>query len=222
MRIDDEFRLSLPLDDAWATLLDIERIAPCLPGARLDEVQGEEYLGVVKVKVGPITAQYQGSAKLDAVDEADHRAVIRAVGRDSRGAGNASATITATMRPDADGTMVTLATDLAITGKVAQLGRGVLADVSTKLLGEFVENLERDLGETVGGAREGGTPEGATNEAGTSREVEPVDLVGAAGGPLARRVVPIVAGLVVVVVCWRWHRRRRHRRRRAPSEDAVS
>jgi len=219
MRIDDEFRLSLPLDDAWATLLDIERIAPCLPGARLDEVEGDEYRGVVKVKVGPITAQYQGSAKFDAVDEADHRVVIRAVGRDSRGAGNASATITATMRADADGTMVTLATDLAITGKVAQLGRGVLADVSTKLLGEFVENLERDLGETVGGAREGGTPEGATPEAGASREVAPVDLVGAAGGPLARRVVPIVAGLVVVVVCWRWRRRRR---RRARSEDAVS
>ena len=217
MRIDDEFRLSLPLDDAWATLLDIERIAPCLPGARLNEVEGDEYRGVVKVKVGPITAQYQGSAKFDAVDEADHRAVIRAVGRDSRGAGNASATITATMRADADGTMVTLATGLAITGKVAQLGRGVLADVSTKLLGEFVENLERDLGETVGGAREGGAPEGATNEAGASREVEPVDLVGAAGGPLARRVVPIVAGLVVVVVCWRWRRRRRAR-----SEDAVS
>lgn len=215
MRIDDEFRVSVPVEAAWRVLLDLERIAPCLPGAQLDEVDGDEYRGKVKVKVGPITAQYQGSAKLDAVDEANRSVIIRAVGRDSRGAGNASATISATMRADGDATIVTLGTDLAITGKVAQLGRGVLADVSEKLLAEFVDNLERDVLTADAIATSGGGAERAAAPAARPREAEPVDLVGVAGVPLARRVVPVVAG-VAVLLFLTWRRRRRRRRAAEP------
>jgi len=145
MQIDDTFRVDLPVDAAWRVLLDIERIAPCLPGAQLQEIEGDEYRGVVKVKVGPITAQYKGTAKFESVDDEARTAVIVGTGRDTRGQGNASATIKITASPDGDGTRVDIDTDLSITGKVAQFGRGVMADVSHKLLGQFVANLERDV-----------------------------------------------------------------------------
>lgn len=145
MQIDNSFRVDVPVDEAWRVLLDLERIAPCLPGAKLEEIEGDEYRGVVKVKVGPITAQYKGTAKLEHVDDVTHTAVVVANGRDTRGQGNASATIELTLFADGDGTRVNVDTDLSITGKVAQFGRGVMADVSTKLLAQFVENLERDV-----------------------------------------------------------------------------
>ena len=145
MEIADSFRVSTPLSQTWKTLLDIERIAPCLPGAQLQEVDGNEYRGIVKVKVGPITAQYKGTATLADVDEGGRRIVLDASGRDTRGQGNANASIVVTMDDDGDGTRVEVVTDLSITGKVAQFGRGVLADVSAKLLKQFVENLERDV-----------------------------------------------------------------------------
>src|SRR5204862_4724468 len=122
MEIADSFRVSTPIDDTWKVLLDIEGIAPCLPGAQLQEVEGDEFRGVVKVKVGPITAQYKGTARLAEVDEAGRRIVIDASGRDTRGQGNASATILVTMTGDASGTDVSVHTDLSITGKVAQFG----------------------------------------------------------------------------------------------------
>ena len=153
MEITDRFRVSTPIDETWKVLLDIERIAPCLPGAQLEEIDGDEFRGVVKVKVGPITAQYKGAARLAEVDEAGRRIVIDASGRDTRGQGNASAKILVTMTGDESGTEVSVHTDLSITGKVAQFGRGVLGDVSAKLLGQFVERLEADvLGGDGGGA----------------------------------------------------------------------
>ena len=145
MEIEDSFRVDLPVDDTWRVLLDIERIAPCLPGAQLQEIAGEEYRGVVKVKVGPITAQYKGAAHVESRDDATHTAVIIGSGRDTRGQGNASATITMNLTPDGTGTQVKVSTELSITGKVAQFGRGVMADVSAKLLAQFVANLERDV-----------------------------------------------------------------------------
>ena len=145
MQIEDSFRVDLPVEATWRILLDIERIAPCLPGAQLQEVEGDEYRGVVKVKVGPITAQYKGTAKLAEVDEAQRRILIDASGRDTRGQGNASAKILVAMTGDGAGTEVSVHTDLLITGKVAQFGRGVLGDVSAKLLGQFVERLEADV-----------------------------------------------------------------------------
>src|SRR3954451_8640907 len=145
MKLENEFRVDVPIEEAWRVLLDVERIAPCMPGAQLQEVEGDEYRGVVKVKVGPITAQYKGTAQLESVDDATHTAILVASGRDTRGQGNASATIKIVLQAESDGTRVDVDTDLSITGKVAQFGRGVMADVSSKLLAQFVENLERDV-----------------------------------------------------------------------------
>ena len=142
MELNNEFEVAMPVDDAWAVLTDIEKIAPCMPGAELKEVEGDEYRGVVKVKVGPITASYKGIARFEDLDAKAHKAVLKAEGRETRGQGNATALITATLSPSTKGTKVEVATDLAITGKVAQFGRGVLADVSAKLLDQFVHNLE--------------------------------------------------------------------------------
>jgi hypothetical protein len=142
MELTNQFEVAVPVEEAWAVLTDVEKIAPCLPGAELQEVEGDEYRGVVKVKVGPITASYRGSARFEELDPVAHRGVLKADGRETRGQGNASATITATLSPSGTGTKVEVVTDLSITGKVAQFGRGVLADVSGKLLDQFVQNLE--------------------------------------------------------------------------------
>jgi carbon monoxide dehydrogenase subunit G len=154
VELTNEFRVGVPVEHAWEVLTDVERIAPCMPGAQLQEIEGDEYRGIVKVKVGPITAQYKGAAHFVEKDEAGHRAVLRAEGRETRGQGNANATITAQLDPDGDGTKISVVTDLTITGRVAQFGRGVLADVSTKLLGQFADCLETKLlaGESGGAA----------------------------------------------------------------------
>ena len=142
MELSNEFEVPVPIEQAWLILTDIERIAPCLPGAQLQEVEGEQYRGVVKIKVGPITAQYKGQAVMVVKDDAAHRAVLEATGRDTRGAGNASAAIVAQLTERGTSTHVSVLTDLSVTGKVAQFGRGVLADVSAKLLAQFVDNLK--------------------------------------------------------------------------------
>jgi carbon monoxide dehydrogenase subunit G len=145
MELTNDFHVNVPLDRAWAVLTDVERIAPCMPGAQLEEIEGNEYRGGVKIKVGPITAQYKGKATFLEKDDINHKAVLRAEGRDTKGQGNASATITATLVAAGTGTDVKVSTDLTITGKVAQFGRGVLADVSAKILGQFVTCLEHDV-----------------------------------------------------------------------------
>ena len=224
MEINDSFRVSTPIEATWKVMLDIEGIAPCLPGAQLQEVEGDEYRGIVKVKVGPITAQYKGTAKLAEADETNRRIVIDASGRDTRGQGNAKASIVVTMQPEGAGTKVDVVTDLSITGKVAQFGRGVLADVSSKLMGQFVENLERDVLSTAGGgdtshagsayeqALETVPPTAPEAAAGPRRidspEAEPVDLLEMAGNPLLKRLVPIGVAALVLFVVWRvLHRR---------------
>lgn len=154
MELNNDFDVSAPIDKAWEVLTDVELIAPCLPGAQLQEVEGDEYRGIVKVKVGPITAQYKGAATFVEKDDANKRAVLKADGRDTRGAGNASAFITAQLSSVGDRTKVEVKTDLTVTGKVAQFGRGVMADVSAKLMGQFADNLEKLLEEQnrTGGA----------------------------------------------------------------------
>jgi len=142
MELTNEFEVAVPVERAWAVLTDLERIAPCLPGAQLREVQGDEYRGSVKIKVGPITTSYEGVIRISELDVAAHRAVLKAEGRETRGQGNVASVITATLFPTDAGTKVVVMTDLTITGKVAQFGRGVLADVSAKLLDQFVVNLE--------------------------------------------------------------------------------
>src|SRR6516162_11181637 len=123
MELNNEFRVGVSVPEAWKVLTDVERIAPCMPGAQLQEVEGDEYRGIVKVKVGPITAQYKGAARITETDDTTHTVVLQAEGRDTRGQGTASATVTATLTPDGDGTVVTIDTDLNVTGKVAQFGR---------------------------------------------------------------------------------------------------
>jgi uncharacterized protein len=142
MELTNEFTVDVPVEQAWAVLTDLERIAPCMPGAQLQEVSGDDYLGVVRVKVGPVTAEYRGKAQFLERDTAAHKAVLRAEGRETRGQGNASATITAQLESSGSATHVSVVTDLSISGRVAQFGRGVLADVSNKLLGQFVQQLE--------------------------------------------------------------------------------
>jgi uncharacterized protein len=201
MKLENEFRVDVPVEEAWRVLLDIARIAPCMPGAQLQEVEGDEYRGIVKVKVGPITAQYKGVARITESDDANHRAVIRAEGRDTRGQGNASATAIAVLQPDGDGTRVNIDSDVTITGKVAQFGRGVIADVSAKLLDQFVACLESDVLSSAGdrpAASE--VAEGGKARTIEAPEAEPVDLLRTAGAPVLKRVVPVAAAVVVVVV----------------------
>ena len=232
MKIEDSFQVDVPVDEAWKVLLDLERIAPCLPGAQLTEVEGDEYRGTVKIKVGPITAQYKGVAKIEEADEANHTVVLQAEGRDTRGQGNASATVTATLVPDGDATTVNIDTDLNITGKVAQFGRGVMADVSSKLLGQFADNLKKDVltGEPTteptpardaptqgtGSPADAGFASTGVTDAGprkiASKEAEPIDLMDAAGGSVGKRIAPIVAGLVVVVALRSIFKRRKRRK----------
>lgn len=149
MDLTNEFTVPVPVERAWEVLNDVELIAPCLPGAQLQEIEGDEYRGVVKVKVGPITAQYKGAATFQEQDEANRKIVLKAEGRDTRGQGSASAIITATMTESGSGadvsTHVVVDSDVTIKGKVAQFGRGMIAEVSAKLLTQFVECLEGKL-----------------------------------------------------------------------------
>jgi len=219
MELTNEFTVDAPIDRAWAVLNDVETIAPCLPGAQLKEVEGDEYRGIVKVKVGPITAQYKGAAVFVEQDEAAGRVVLKADGRDTRGQGNASAEITAVLIADGDDrTKVEVTTDLTVTGKVAQFGRGVMADVSAKLMDQFAANLS----ETVisSGPAEAASPPAAVgpvehdgSPASTRQidqpEVAPIDLMDAAGGSVAKLLVPLVVAAVALVIVWRLVRRRR-------------
>jgi carbon monoxide dehydrogenase subunit G len=144
----NEFTVNRPIDEAWAIITDVERIAPCLPGAELQEIEGETYRGVVKVKLGAISSQFKGEANFLDRDDAAYRAVIKGVGRDTGGRGNASAEITAqaeSLSPTS--TKVVVSTDLHITGKVAQFGRGIMGDVSSKLMAQFANNLNEMLDE---------------------------------------------------------------------------
>ena len=145
MDFSESFSVDAALKDVWDLMTDVERIAPCLPGAQLQEIDGEDYHGIVKVKVGPITSQYKGTARFEQVDEAEHKIVLTAQGRDTKGAGNASAKIGVSLEGDATGdspaTQVMVDVHLDLKGKVAQFGRGVLADVSGKLMAKFAENL---------------------------------------------------------------------------------
>ena len=225
MDLNNSFEVDADREAAWVVLNDVERIAPCLPGAQLTEIEGEEFRGTVKVKVGPVTAQYNGQAVFVERDKDAGRVVLKGDGRDSRDAGNASALITATLHEvTPTTTRVDVHTDLSITGKVAQFGRGVIADVSTNLMGQFADNLQELLAkEPVGlvidepAAAESVEGEGpAIGEAPAaegprridSPEVEAVDLLDAAGAPLFKRVLPVIGVLALLLMLRRLLRRR--------------
>ncbi|MCU1607732.1 MAG: coxG [Modestobacter sp.] len=145
MQLENSFTVPVPIDEAWRVLMDIERIAPCMPGAALDSVDGDDFTGRVKVKLGPINLTYQGKASFVERDETAHKAVIDARGKDQRGNGTAAAVITAKLAPEGTVTRVDVVTDLNITGRPAQFGRGVMTDVGNKLLGQFADKLNAQL-----------------------------------------------------------------------------
>jgi carbon monoxide dehydrogenase subunit G len=234
MEITNEFSVSVPIDEAWAVLTDLERIAPCMPGATLESVEGEDYLGTVKIKVGPITSSYKGKVRFTEKDDAAHKAVLRAEGRDTKGQGNASADITASLTEQDGKTKCVVDMNLTISGRVAQFGRGVLADVSQKLVEQFVERLEQEvLGENSASdeaaptseatASNGSAPstehkattssgEGArassTSSASSSKSDGSVDALALVAKPIAKRALPIFALLVVIGVILRRRKRK--------------
>ena len=209
MDLNHEFTVPVPVADAWKILTDVERIAPCLPGAELQEVEGDTYRGVVKVKVGPIQAQFKGQASFVERDDSAHKAVLKGEGRDTGGKGNASALITAQLTSEsAASTKVVVTTDLSITGKVAQFGRGAMADVSDKLLGQFVENLNQLIASQPASAPESAAAPEAAPAAQTDggvRKIEgpaakPIDLLDAAGAPILKRAIPVLLVAAAVIV----------------------
>jgi len=208
VQLEHHFTVPVPAVQAWEALLDVERIAPCMPGATVDSFDGETIEGKVKVKVGPIQVAYAGTAKFVETDAASHRAVIEASARESRGAGTAAATITAVLDDAGSSTDVTVTTDLQITGKPAQFGRGVLADVGDKILGKFADCLAEEL------ARDAPTAtQDSDNAPVSSLRTAPVedtfDLLDSAGPAVLKRVAPLVGGLILVLVIWRLLVRRR-------------
>ena len=201
MDLNHEFIVNVPVKDAWVILTDLERIAPCLPGAQLTEVEGETYRGQVKVKVGPIVAQFKGQASFVSRDDIAHTASLKGEGRDTTGKGNASAIITAQLTSvTPTSTKCTVVTNLTISGKVAQFGRGALADVSDKLLAQFSENLNQLI--TSAPATTSAPAAAASPEIRkiNSAEVAPLDLLGTAGAPILKRAIPVVVALIVVVI----------------------
>ncbi len=227
MKIDNSFTIDAPVEQAWNMLTDIPGIAPCLPGAKLTDETDGVYSGSVKVKVGPVTAEYRGSAEFVERDDENYRAVIDGKGRDSRGAGNAQALITAEMHEIDGQTRVDISTDLKITGKVAQFGRGVMQDVSEKLLGQFADCLETkfegtgalediaaasaaaDQGEAGLAGTGGDGGEGLVEAAPVAADAvqddidddDALDLLDVAGGAVFKRLIPAaLLALIVIVV----------------------
>ncbi|MCW2726156.1 MAG: carbon monoxide dehydrogenase subunit [Frankiales bacterium] len=212
MKLENRFTVPVPRAEAWKVLLDVERIAPCMPGAALTGRDGDNFTGTVKVKVGPINLTYGGKGKFVSLDEENGVAVIEASGKETRGTGTAKATITARLHDRGDTTEVEVDTDLNVTGKPAQFGRGVLADVSGKLVDQFADCLSKEI--------QAGTPDrAAASAAGAGSttaqpaaprvvpEAQPIDLLGTAGTPVLKRLAPVLAGLAVLVLLIRRLRR---------------
>jgi carbon monoxide dehydrogenase subunit G len=238
--MENEFTVEAPVEQAWETLLDLERITPCLPGAALEEESGDEYKGTMTIRLGPVTQKYNGTVSFEETNEESHRAVLKADGKDARGQGTASATITSTLTEEDGGTKVHVETDMHLTGRVAQFGRGVQQEVATKLINQFAECLEKEImgentreepeqpaepeqsGDTEA-AEEAVSANGSGGEDTTGEEekpkrrviqqdhdVEPLDLGEASRDAVIKRVVPLAAGVgVIVVVFWLLRRRRR-------------
>ena len=228
----NEFTVNRPIEEAWPLITDVERIAPCLPGAELQEVEGETYRGVVKVKLGAISSQFKGEAHFIERDDENYRAVIKGTGRDTGGRGNASAEITAqaeSLSPTS--TRVAVTTDLHITGKVAQFGRGIMGDVSSKLMAQFADNLNEMIdqegvgpaasppGETASGsdataATASTEPTIAETAASTTPQVrkiegpatEPIDLMEVGGSSLIKRLAPALIAVVLILLLVRRRR----------------
>ena len=219
MKIANEFTISVPVDDAWDVLTDLAQVVPLMPGAQLIGQEGDDYMGKVKIKVGPVISEFTGKAKFVDLDRENHRAVINARGREARGTGNAAAVVTAQLHPDGNNSRVTVDTDLKIVGKLAQFGSGMLQQVSEKLLGQFVESLEAKLAGTAQpapteapAAQQEPTraPEAAT--AAAAPEPPPIDLLELAGGAAMKKFGPaVLVGLALLLGFLLGRSSRRHR-----------
>jgi len=199
MKIANEFTVSAPIGQAWEVLNDLEQVMPLMPGAQLTGRDGEDVLGKVKVKVGPVTSEFSGKVHFVEQDRENYRAVIDAKGKESRGSGNAAATVTAQLHEAGERTRVTVDTDLKIVGKLAQFGSGMLQQVSEKLLGQFVDSLEAKL---VAEAAPAAAPDAPTEATTTvpapeppPAETAPIDLLELAGGTALKKYGPVVAAL---------------------------
>ncbi|HET6210258.1 MAG TPA: SRPBCC domain-containing protein [Jatrophihabitans sp.] len=236
MQLEHTFTVPADVEQAWQVLLDIERIAPCMPGAALDSVDGDHFTGTVKVRLGPIGLTYKGKASFVEKDATAHRVVINAQGKDARGNGTATATVTATLSEQGSETRVVVHTDLNITGKPAQFGRGVMVDVGNKLIGQFADCLAGKLSgdaepepatepaavsepETVTEPAVPAEPAAVTEpapsepaprqpaHAAPAAEVQPIDLLGSAGPAIAKRLVPVAVVVLILLLILRRRRR---------------
>jgi uncharacterized protein len=212
MKIANQFTVSAPIEQAWDVLCDLEQVIPLMPGAQLTGHEGDDYLGKVKVKVGPVTSEFSGKVRFVELDRDAHRAVIDGKGKEARGTGNAAATVTAQLHEDGDRTSVTVDTDLKIVGKLAQFGSGMLQQVSEKLLGQFVESLEAELAAKNAPASETPAAPTATEPTPSPRhaapEPEPIDLLDLAGGDQLKKY-GAAAAVVLAVLVLIWVLRRR-------------
>jgi len=231
----NEFVITRPIDEAWAVLTDVERIAPCMPGATLQEIEGDVYRGVVKVKLGAIATAFKGEAHFVERDDVNHRAVLHGEGRDTTGKGNADAMITASLQSiNETETKCIVETDLRVTGKVAQFGRGIMGDVSKKLMAQFATNLNTMLDAMPAVAEPAAAPaepaaapaapaEPAAAAATTAEPTaptgptvrkiegpanEPIELSGVAGTAVLKRALPALGGLVILLLILRRFGRR--------------
>jgi carbon monoxide dehydrogenase subunit G len=201
MQLHHEFTVPVPVDEAWRALLDIERVAPCMPGATVDDYDGKTVTGGVKVKVGPVTVTYRGTAVFEEQDESAHRIVLAASGKEVRGQGTARATVTGTLvARDGGGTAVAVDTELTVTGRPAQFGRGVMKDVGDKIIGQFADCLSERLTEKSQEPeqepqqepqqqlqQQPQQPQGSLTGGAAPYPTEPIDLLRTAGIPVAKR-----------------------------------
>lgn len=199
MELDHEFTVPVPVDHAWAVLLDVERVAPCMPGATLDSIDGDEFTGRLKAKLGAMTITYKGSARIASKDESTHTVTMEGSGKESRGAGTAAATVQAHLHNEGDITRVTVHTKLNVTGRPAQFGRNILSEVGGKLIGRFADGLHEEIQRSEETGPEGAPPAGpersapaTTGQAGQAGQTgqAPGDDAAAATAEGASRTVP--------------------------------
>jgi carbon monoxide dehydrogenase subunit G len=216
MDLQNSFVVPADIDTAWRTLLDVEAIAPCMPGATLESVDGDNFTGSVKVKLGPVNMTYGGKARFVEKDEASHRAVIEGTGKETRGSGTASALVTTQLVAEGpDRTRVDVTTDLTVTGKPAQFGRGVMQDVAGRIIDQFSANLASVIAASgaqaaaaTAAAAKGEEPPTAAPAA-LPQASDSIDLLGTAGAPVLKRAIPAVLALIAVVgIIWLIARRR--------------
>jgi carbon monoxide dehydrogenase subunit G len=200
MKLENEFAVSAPIATTWETLLDIERVASCLPGASVRASGDGTYSGAMKMKLGPLTIDYQGSARMVDVDEDAHVATLEATAKEAKGQGTAAAIITNRLIPEGDRTRVIVETELNITGRPAQFGRGIMQDVSERMLAQFAERLEQEI--LSGAQRPPEDTRPVERPASEPAAAEPDELVigSLVAGPLVKRLLPAAGGLFLVAL----------------------